>query len=198
MAFQEKTINQVINPLIKKLQANIGYIYPTLGHFYREIELLKFPYMGNNPQWNYNNGRNVYSQQQYETIYQHILELGLIQVEKSAQRSNAYRVYVVNQNNNPTTTTDSQESTQINIACGHHTIALQQDMLGSNVYEYVLPSGEGLTAQELKVLNNQGFVYHSEQTGIDYETANGVEYMDIYYFAKIKNVEKFFADCLPF
>jgi hypothetical protein len=197
MAFQSKTINQVINPLIKKLQAKVGYIYPTLGHFYREIELLKFPYMVNNPVWNYNNGRNIYTQQQYETIYRHILELGLIQVEKSAQHSNAYRVYVVNPTTN-TQTTNSQEPTQINIACGHHNITLQQDMLGANVYEYVLPSGEGLTTQELKVLNNQGFVYHSEQTGIDYETENGVEYMDIYYFVKIKNVDKFFADCLPF
>ena len=75
--FSRKTID-VINKLQRVLEKN--RYFPTLGHFYREIELLKFPYMKGEPRWNYKNGRNVYASQQYYTIKNHCEEMGWITV----------------------------------------------------------------------------------------------------------------------
>ena len=66
---------------------------------------------------------------------------------------------------------------------------LIQENTDSNVYELVLEDGEELTFNELKELNNHGFVYHSEQTDIDFEDEGKdgniiTRYMNIYYFSK--------------
>jgi hypothetical protein len=55
------------------------------------------------------------------------------------------------------------------------------------LWELVFDHGMELEVNDLKVLNRKGFVYHSEQTGIDYENEDGtVDYMNIYYFTIIK------------
>ena len=66
---------------------------------------------------------------------------------------------------------------------------LIQENPSSNVYELVLDDGEELSFNDLKELNGQGFVYHSEQTGIDFEDEDEdgnlfTRYMNIYYFSK--------------
>jgi hypothetical protein len=65
---------------------------------------------------------------------------------------------------------------------------LYQDDLNVNLYEYILEDGEELTLKELKELNAAGYVYHSEQTDIDFEDEfNGAPWirsMNIYYFSK--------------
>lgn len=78
--FKKKTW-AVIDALQKKLQTTSSY--PTLGHFYREIELLKFPWMANsNATWfRYgNNGRNVYAGSQYDTIVDYCRAQGWISI----------------------------------------------------------------------------------------------------------------------
>jgi hypothetical protein len=56
-----------------------------------------------------------------------------------------------------------------------------------SLWELVFDHGMELEVNELKVLNREGLVYHSEQTGIDYENEDGtVDYMNIYYFTIIK------------
>jgi len=53
------------------------------------------------------------------------------------------------------------------------------------VFEYILEDGEELSLLEIKVLNASGYVYHSEQLDIDFETEDGqFNYMNIYYFSK--------------
>jgi hypothetical protein len=212
MAFKKHTIQNVINPLIEQLQNIPGYVYPSQGHFLREIELLKFPFMLFDPDWDYNNGRNVYNSNQYMTIYQHLQDLGLIVVEKSDRPGNTLVVKVTGSINtklepvdNEATETKATETSTIDtsiaikVRVSADTIVnLYQENPDNNLYELILTEGEELTLSEIKALNNQGFVYHSEQTGIDYETEDGPEYMDIYYFAKVKNVDKLFEDCLPF
>jgi len=69
--FQKKTLD-VIAQLKDVLQTK--KYYPTLGHFYREIEILKFPYLKDIPmgrRLNPGHGRNVYTQNQYESIVEH-------------------------------------------------------------------------------------------------------------------------------
>jgi hypothetical protein len=58
-----------------------------------------------------------------------------------------------------------------------------------NVYEYVLEDGDELSLSELKILNELGYVYHSEQTDIDFDDNDEfglptTRYMNIYYFSK--------------
>jgi len=65
---------------------------------------------------------------------------------------------------------------------------LQENPL-ENVYELILEDEEELTIYDLKTLNENGFMYHSEQTGIDYEDQDDdgnliICYMNIYYFSK--------------
>ncbi len=72
--------------VINKLQTileNRTEPYPTLGHFYREIELLKFPWLGTlteKSSYYSKHGRNVYSQQQYDSIMSHCIIKGWIKV----------------------------------------------------------------------------------------------------------------------
>ena len=67
-----------------------------------------------------------------------------------------------------------------------------------NCWELIFEDGMELDLRELKVLNELGFVYHSEQTDIDYENEDGsTSYMNIYYFARVED-PTFFNDCMPF
>ena len=80
--FARKTID-VINDLKTVLEKK-SY-FPTLGHFYREIEILKFPDMKDNPyqSFRYSNpshGRNVYAGQQYNTIVDYCLSMGWVTI----------------------------------------------------------------------------------------------------------------------
>ena len=65
---------------------------------------------------------------------------------------------------------------------------LHQEGKDINVWEYILEDGEELTLNELKKLNEMGSIYHSEQTGVDYEDEDEddivVKYMNIYYFSQ--------------
>jgi len=66
---------------------------------------------------------------------------------------------------------------------------LFRDIDKHNVYEYILEDGEELTLRELKTLNELGYVYHSEQTDIDFEDEDSsgktiTRYMNIYYFSQ--------------
>jgi len=66
---------------------------------------------------------------------------------------------------------------------------LIQENPSTNVYELVLDDGEELSFSDLKELNYHSFVYHSEQTGIDFEDEDEdgnlfTRYMNIYYFSK--------------
>ena len=70
---------------------------------------------------------------------------------------------------------------------------LFRDIDKPNVYEYILEDGEELTLRELKILNELGYVYHSEQTDIDFEDEDSsgetvTRYMNIYYFS-LANVD---------
>jgi hypothetical protein len=84
--FQTKTW-AAIAQLKRKLETTSSY--PTLGHFYREIELLKFPWMAkSNSTWiRYgNNGRNVYTGSQYDSIVNYCREQGWISIIKGTKR----------------------------------------------------------------------------------------------------------------
>jgi hypothetical protein len=65
---------------------------------------------------------------------------------------------------------------------------LHKDDTNNNVYEYILEDGEELTLRQLKTLNGEGYVYHSQLEGVDFEDEEfGVPYMrtmNIYYFSK--------------
>lgn len=88
--FQKKTLVQ-IEQLKTKLRSKKGYVYTSLGHFYREIELVKFPYT---ERMNYKNGRNVYSQQQYDTILKFLVREDIVTVFPNPNRNNYYQVVV--------------------------------------------------------------------------------------------------------
>ena len=63
---------------------------------------------------------------------------------------------------------------------------IPDDLDEKDIWELAFESGEELDLLELKKLNEEGFIYHDEQTGIDYENEDGtVDYMNIYYFYKI-------------
>ena len=65
--------------------------------------------------------------------------------------------------------------------------------------EYQTLEVRELKIRELKALNEVGFVYHSEQTNIDYENEDGTtSYMDIFYFALVENTQELFQNCVPF
>lgn len=71
--------------------------------------------------------------------------------------------------------------------------------VGSNCWELIFEDGNSLDLEDLKALNEVGFVYHSEQTDIDYENEDGTtSYMDIFYFALVENTQELFQDCVPF
>lgn len=110
MSFKEKTIDEVITPLRRILANRRGYTYQSLGHFYREIELLKFPFMKDSPYQRYNpsHGRNVYSQQQYETIVDHCVANGWIQIADNPRRNGWFivRVLPFNENQSSVDNTD--------------------------------------------------------------------------------------------
>ena len=78
--FKSKTLRQ-IEELKKALETKS--FFPTKGHFYREIELVKFPWMKDSKSnlfRNGNNGRNVYSQTQYDSIVTHCRNQGWIKI----------------------------------------------------------------------------------------------------------------------
>lgn len=78
--FREKTLRQIEE--LKKVLETKSF-FPTKGHFYREIELVKFPWMKHSKSSYYrngNNGRNVYSQTQYYPIVKHCIEKGWIKI----------------------------------------------------------------------------------------------------------------------
>jgi hypothetical protein len=95
--FQQTTITNVINPLRKILDSKRGTFYPSLGHFYREIEVLKFPYTKRSVLGSYLNpvhGRNVYGQQQYDTIKDLMVAEGRITIIPNPNR-NGYFIVIV-------------------------------------------------------------------------------------------------------
>ncbi len=69
---------------------------------------------------------------------------------------------------------------------------LHKDDTNNNVYEYILEDGKELTLNELKKLNEMGYVYHSSFTDVDYEDEDEddivVKYMNIHYFS-LANVD---------
>jgi len=68
-----------------------------------------------------------------------------------------------------------------------------------NCWELVFEEYQTLDLRELTALNEVGFVYHSEQTNIDYENEDGTtSYMDIFYFALVENTQELFQNCVPF
>jgi hypothetical protein len=78
--FRKKTLRQIEE--LKKVLETKSF-FSTKGHFYREIELVKFPWMKHSKSSYYrngNNGRNVYSQTQYESIVMHCIEQGWIKI----------------------------------------------------------------------------------------------------------------------
>jgi hypothetical protein len=93
--FQQKTLNVIAH--LKKVLKTKKY-FPTKGHFYREIEILKFPWMTESDHAWYrygNNGRNVYSQQQYDTIVRYCIEKKWITIQP--KNNHAYHVIVSNE-----------------------------------------------------------------------------------------------------
>jgi len=88
--FKDKTLD-VIYALKTKLEDNsIGY-YRTLGEFYREIELLKFPYL------KYCHGgetriANEYSGKQYDTIVEYCNSMKWVSIQKVDGKT--YRVTI--------------------------------------------------------------------------------------------------------
>ena len=76
---------------------------------------------------------------------------------------------------------------------------LELYQIDPNCWELTFEEYEELDVQELKALNEVGFVYHSRQTDIDYENEDGTtSYMDIYYFARVENTQELFQNCMPF
>jgi hypothetical protein len=78
--FKKKTW-AVIDALQEKLQTTGSY--PTLGHFYREIELLKFPHLAKAQPGSYyysSHGRNVYAGSQYDNIVDYCRAQGWISI----------------------------------------------------------------------------------------------------------------------
>jgi hypothetical protein len=70
-------------------------IYSTKGHFYREIELIKFPYLKECKPGSYyysSHGRNVYSQQQYDDIFRYCILQGWVNIVRKDNRT--YQVIV--------------------------------------------------------------------------------------------------------
>lgn len=68
-------------------------------------------------------------------------------------------------------------------------LTLFQENSESNCFELIHEDGAELELRELKTLNEAGYVYHSEQTGIDFEDEDEdgkiiTRYMNIYYFSK--------------
>ena len=61
--------------------------------------------------------------------------------------------------------------------------SLDLEYIGEDgLWELVFDHGMELEVNELKVLNREGLIYHSEQTCVDYENEDGtVNYMNIYY-----------------
>lgn len=111
--FKPSTVTRVINPLHKILNKKVGYTYPTLGHFYREIELLKFPFMkgfAKGSRFNPNHGRNVYSQQQYETIVDHCITNRWITITDNPNRNGWFNVRVLPFNENQSSVDNTEQS----------------------------------------------------------------------------------------
>jgi len=95
--FQQGTIENVINPLRSILASKSGQTYKSLGTFYREIEVLKFPFMKAFPKgsrFNPNHGRNAYSQQQYDSIKDLMIAEGRISIIPNPKRNGYYIVLV--------------------------------------------------------------------------------------------------------
>lgn len=80
---------------------------------------------------------------------------------------------------------------------GRNQLDLHQ--IDPNCWELVFEEHQTLDIRDLKALNEVGFVYHSEQTDIDYENEDGTtSYMDIFYFALVENTQELFQNCVPF
>jgi hypothetical protein len=91
--FKSKTWKQ-IEQLKAILETKKQTVYPTLGHFYREIELVKFPFLAKGFWAARSKGRNIYSQQQYDSILNYCIASGWIIVMPNVFRKNAYQVHV--------------------------------------------------------------------------------------------------------
>lgn len=92
--FKTKTVKVIAQ--LKEVLKTKKY-YPTKGHFYREIELLKFPYLKAAKPGDYYylpHGRNIYSQQQYDSIVNYCIENKWITIQPKTNR--AYHVIVSN------------------------------------------------------------------------------------------------------
>lgn len=92
--FQQKTLDVIAQ--LKEVLKTTKY-YPTKGHFYREIELLKFPHLKECKPGSYyysSHGRNVYSQQQYDDILKYCVEKEWIFIH--LKNNHAYHVIVSN------------------------------------------------------------------------------------------------------
>jgi hypothetical protein len=113
--FKPSTVVNVINPLHRILNSKVGYTYPTLGHFYREIELLKFPWMASiekGRRFNPLHGRNVYSQQQYESIVKYCEHNGYISIQPNISRKGSYVVHVYGTTPNTNINTSTKRGTR--------------------------------------------------------------------------------------
>ena len=71
------------------------------------------------------------------------------------------------------------------IKIGQHSSLDLKYIAEDGLWELVYKAGGELQVSELKVLNHAGFIYRSEQTGTAFHTDGTVDYMKIYYFAKI-------------
>jgi len=88
-----------------------------------------------------------------------------------------------------------QDNTAI-VEFGRTKLELHND--GGNCWELCFEEFNTLDMRDLKELNKVGFVYHSEQTNIDYENEDGTtSYMDIFYFALAPDTATLFQDCMP-
>jgi len=61
---------------------------------------------------------------------------------------------------------------------------------GGALWEYICKSGTGLELDELKALNQEGYIYHSERLEVavtSYSTRETNDYIDIYLFTKTQD-----------
>ncbi len=68
-------------------------------------------------------------------------------------------------------------------------LTLIQETSLENVYELILEDDEELSMRDMKLLNINGYVYHSELLSVDYDDQEDdgsyvSRYMNIYYFSK--------------
>jgi hypothetical protein len=93
--FSGKTLGQ-IRQLKNRLSSKPGKVYQSLGHFLREIELVKFPYLKDSKRFHSKHGRNVYKQTQYESILRYCIDQYWIVVIPNPDRYGWFNVIVTN------------------------------------------------------------------------------------------------------